>query len=490
MAAVNTYRDWSVAATEDYPLISNIENLLQPQVSEQLFNVNPMENDIGDIMKMGLMEEVFGEEIIHHEKRKAYDAPYVNSSATVGLVYGTASVGNGDPAAFDGYAYIQLALTSHSPSTGDLAGTKSSPRVGEIINIKQTFWRIDGKRDAVAYANSHRLYIKKLKSTYSNLSALITLSGGVYGGDRFSIPSNAYEEATWGQQEGIVPTTKTYKSYITTFTERFDVTNKQMNNKTYPLYWEGKKINFWYEPGMADTEERFVMKEAMGLFTVPRADAGSTMIDPVTGNSVAYGTNDGYIPVLESNAPKVYYDDNPTLAMIKQISALRRKLLQSDKAMVWYGDSFGDRAADLIAALRANNTIPTDGATTNGRNNVELKIDEVSVNGYFYKFKKLRILSHPDFTDIPGQPYPFYFIVAPTGKTQDPKTSKMMSAFTILYKRQHGEGARGHYKIWRLGALAPKATSSQMKLSIHLASEKGIRVVGADRHILGVATNY
>ncbi len=491
MAAVNTYRDWSVAATEAYPLISNIENLLQPQVSEELFNVNPMENDIGDIMKMGLMEEVFGEQIIHHEKRKAYDAPTINTSATQASVYGTASEGNGDPAAFSGYSYIQLATISHSPSTGDLAGTKSSPRVGEILNLKQTFWRIDGKRDAVAYANAHRLYIKKLKSSYANLSALITLSGGSYGGDRFSLPSNAYEEATYGQQEGIVPTTKTYTSYITTFTDRYDVTNKQMNNKTYPLYWKGKKIDFWYEPGMADTEERFVMKEAMGLFTVPTADSGSTLYQPQSGSQVEYGTNDGYIPILETSAPKVYYDDNPTLAMFKQVSALRRKMLQSDAALMWYGDGFGDRAVDLIASLRANYTIPSDGqTTTNGRNNVDLNIDEVKVNGYKYKLKKLRILSHPDFTDIPGQPYPYYFIVAPTGKTQDPTNQKMMSAFTILYKRQHGDGARGHYKIWRTGALAQHATNSQLKLSIHLASEKGIRVVGADRHILGVATNY
>lgn len=65
MATVNTYRDLSFAAREEYPIISNIEFLLQPQIVQDLFNVNPLETDLGDFMKMGLMESVEGEEIIH-----------------------------------------------------------------------------------------------------------------------------------------------------------------------------------------------------------------------------------------------------------------------------------------------------------------------------------------------------------------------------------------------------------------------------------------
>ena len=64
MATVNTYRDFSFAAREEYPIISNIEFLLQPQIVPDLFNVNPLETDLGDFMKMGLMESVEGEEII------------------------------------------------------------------------------------------------------------------------------------------------------------------------------------------------------------------------------------------------------------------------------------------------------------------------------------------------------------------------------------------------------------------------------------------
>jgi len=46
MATVNTYRDFSFAAREEYPIISNIEFLLQPQIVPDLFNVNPLETDL------------------------------------------------------------------------------------------------------------------------------------------------------------------------------------------------------------------------------------------------------------------------------------------------------------------------------------------------------------------------------------------------------------------------------------------------------------
>ena len=115
MATVNTYRDFSFASREEYPIISNIEFLLQPQIVQDLFNVNPLETDLGDFMKMGLMESVEGEEIIHREKRKLLDAPYLNTDTVQTNVYGTASVGNGDPAAFAGLQYVQLAPSAHTP---------------------------------------------------------------------------------------------------------------------------------------------------------------------------------------------------------------------------------------------------------------------------------------------------------------------------------------------------------------------------------------
>lgn len=489
MAAVNTYRDFSFAANEDYPLISNIEFVLEPQVGRDLFNVNPLENDIGDMMKMGLMQECFGEEIIHHEDRKSYQVPTINSSTTQSAVYGTASVGNGDPAAYAGLDYIQLSSSSHTPSSGDLSGTKSFPRPGQVICFKnQAFWRIEGKRSTVA--NEHRLYIKKLKSTYPALSATITLSGSTYGGDQFTVPSNAFEEAHWGMQEGLVPATKTYKSYFSEYSDLYVTTNKQVMNKTYPLYdhASGKVINFWHVKGAWKTEQNFMMQEAMGLFVVPKADTGATAYDPISGTSKAYGTSEGYIPTLEANAPQILYDDTPTLAMFKQINRKRNTLHQGKRADMWYGMEFGHRAVDLIATLRSNKVI-ADG-TDGNRNRVELGIESIDVAGYYYDLKNLRILDHPDFTNVNGMPYPYYFIVKTTDQTLDPKTGVMMDAFKILYKRQTGGGARGHYKIWYTGALAPNPTNSQMQLNLHFASEKGVQVVGADHHILGVASSY
>src|SRR5678816_1042019 len=161
MATVNTYRDFSFASQESYPVISNIEFLLEPQIVKELFNVNPLITDIGDFMKMGLMEKVEGEEIIHREERRIIDAPFINTDTTQANVFGVASVGNGDPAAFAGLQYIQLAASAHTPTTGSIANTMSYPRTGDVVEFKgQYFWRVQGKRESVA--NAHRLYMTKL----------------------------------------------------------------------------------------------------------------------------------------------------------------------------------------------------------------------------------------------------------------------------------------------------------------------------------------
>src|SRR5687768_11232570 len=166
MATVNTYQNFSIAAGETYPLISNFSFMLKPDVNGTLFDINPMETDTGDMMKMGKMTEVFGEDepgIVHHEDNEIFDTPYVNSSTTQASVYGTASEGNGDPVLYDGKAYIQLAATSHSPTSGDNQGKYSYPRVGQTVQFKNGgHWRITGKRTSVDSA--HRLYLDKINS--------------------------------------------------------------------------------------------------------------------------------------------------------------------------------------------------------------------------------------------------------------------------------------------------------------------------------------
>src|SRR6185295_10136931 len=156
---------FSFASQETYPVISNIEFLLEPQIVKDLFNVNPLQTDIGDFMKMGLMEMVEGEEIIHREQRRIIDAPFINSDTTQANVFGVASVANGDPAAAVGLQYIQLAASAHTPTSGDLQNTFSYPRTGDVLEFRQQyFWRVQFKRETVA--NAHRLYITKLDATY------------------------------------------------------------------------------------------------------------------------------------------------------------------------------------------------------------------------------------------------------------------------------------------------------------------------------------
>jgi len=485
MATVNTYRDFSFASQENYPVISNIEFLLEPQIVKELFNVNPLITDIGDFMKMGLMEKVEGEEIIHREERRIIDAPFINSDTTQANVFGVASVGNGDPAAFAGLQYVQLAASAHTPTSGSLSNTFSYPRTGDVVEFKgQYFWRIQGKRETVA--NAHRLYITKLNATYPDLSSTITLSGSTYGGDQITIPGPAYEEATWGRQEGIIPVFTNIRSYLTEFGDVYQTTNKQLTNRTYPIIdpETGQTINFWYVIGSRQTEERFMLGIAMGLFVIPSADANAVAYDPVSGTNKLLSTSNGYIPVLVANAAGKQYDDTITLSLFKDLYRMRNRLNQAGDSMVWHGPEVAFRVSDLITQIGQNGSIVYEHKA------VDLEISQIKIPGAAFNLKSLRILDNPQLTNIPGRPYPWYFIVKPMDKKEDAKTGIPMDCFTIIYKLQSGGGARGFYKIWHTGAYAPVPTSEQRVLNTNYHSEQGIRVVAASKHILGISSQF
>jgi hypothetical protein len=476
MAEVNTWQDFGVASREENPLVSAMSFIHKPQVGAQMFNINPMETDIGEMFKMGLMEEVKGEDIIHHEASKRLDAPFVNTHATVANVYGTASDGNGDPTLYDGLDYIQLAAESHSPTTGALAGKNSYPRVGEVIQFaNKGVWRITGKR--ITVDSAHRLYLNKVKSTSPSLANTITNAAGVYGGDQFAIIGSAWEEATHGMQTGIVPTSKTYTNWLQTFTEYYDQTDVEATNETYPFIWEGKPINFVYPRGFSDTELRYALKEQAGLFLTPRGEAIPGF--DKNSNAVTINTTQGYMPNLELNAPKLYYDNNPTVALFEQIIRLRRKQHQGRDCLMQCGYEFLLKAKDIITQFGVN------GGMAYNRKAVDLNIDQISIGGFKFNMKELTILNHPDITAIPGFNYPWYFIIAPMDKTKDAKTGIMRDAFTIMWKKAKGGGARGHYKMWETGADADRPTDDQAVKRIHIRGRKGCRVVGASKFILG-----
>lgn len=485
MATVNTYRDFSFAAQEAYPVISNIEFLLEPQILETLFDVNPLVTDIGDFMKMGLMEKVEGEELIHREKRRIIDAPFINSDTTQANVFGVASVANGDPAAAVGLQYVQLAASAHTPTSGDLQNTMSYPRTGDVIEFRQQyFWRVQFKRETVA--NAHRLYITKLDATYPDLSSTITLTGSTYGGDQLTIPGSAYEEASWGRQSGLIPVFTNYRSYLSIFRDEYVTTDKQLTNRTYNIQdpRSGKTIKFWYELGTYDTEVRFMLQWSMAIFCVPKADANAVAYDPVSATNKLLATSSGYIPTLELNAPKKQYDDNVTLALFKDLARQRNRLNQTGDSMMWHGPEIAYRIADMITQLG------DAGSIVYNHKDVDLDISRIKIPGAQFLTKSLRILDNPQLTNLPGRKYPWYFIIKPMDKQQDPKTGIPKDCFTIMYKEQSGGGARGWYKVTQHGLYAPNPTTQQAVRITDYAATGGCRVIGATKHILGISSQF
>jgi hypothetical protein len=470
----NTYNDYAIAATEDYPLISNFSFWLKPQVGQKLFDVNPVESDFGDMMKMGLMKEVKGEEIFHHEANSRFDVPVVNSSTTVDEVYGVQSGGT-----YDGYNYIILAAESHSPQTGPKALKYSYPRQGQhILFNNNSEWRIAAKDTSVDGA--HKLFLQKLQSTMASLASTITLVGSTYGGDKFIVHTNSWEEATVGQQTGIVPTAKSYTSWLQTFTDKYIVTDFQEQNETYPFNWRGQNINFTYIKGINDTEIRYAAAIDNGLFLQNKDDGNLTNIDPETGEETSVYTTQGYIQNLDINAQPMYYDTTPSVALFRQIARYRRAQQQGERVLMHVGDDFMFTAEDVVSTLGINGSMVYD------RKAVDLGVSQVKSGGLEFNLKRLRILNHPKFAGAPGFKYPRYFVIAPMDKTQDAKTNVPRDAFTILYKKAVGPGARGHYKIWETGGNARSgATDGRVVRRIHMYCHMGMQVVGASKFILG-----
>jgi hypothetical protein len=335
-------------------------------------------------------------------------------------------------------------------------------------------------------ANAHRLYLTKLNASYPDLSSTITLSGSTYGGDQITLPAGVFEEASWGRQEGSIPVFTTIRSYLSTFGEVYETSDKQLTNKTYPIVdpQTGQTINFWYVIGARDTEEKFMVQMAMGLFVIPQADSSAVAYDPISGTNKVLATSGGYIPTLTANAPGKQYDDTVTLTLFKDLYRLRNRLNQSGDSMVWHGPEFAFRVSDLITQIGDSGSIVYDHKA------VDLDISSINIPGAKFNLKSLRILDNPQLTNLPGRPYPWYFIVKPMDKKEDAKTGIPMDCFTIMYKQQSGGGARGYYKVWQTGAYAPVPTSQQRVCQTNYASEEGIRVVAASKHILGNSSQF
>lgn len=475
----NTYNDYSVASEENYALISNFSHWLEPDRARTLYDVNPVEADFFDFMKMGLMRKVEAEEIFHREANSRFETPKVNSSTTQSAVYGTQSGGT-----FDGLDYIQLHTDSHSPSSGPNALAYSYPRVNEIIQFRNGGqWKIKGKDGA---AGAHKLYLQKVQAAMPALSATITLVGSTYGGDIFIIVAPAFDESTWGQTVGHVPTHKVFQSYMQFFADFYEVSSKMENTKTYDMTWQGKPLKFTYEKGINDMEIRLAAYINNALLLQAKDEGTLTVTDPITGESKISETTQGYLPTLELNAQKLLYDTSPTVALFTQINRYRRKLQQGSACMLWVGYEFREKVEGIITQFGAG------GGLVYNRQAVDLNVTQIKKGEFTYNIKTMKALDHAKFAGAPGFPFPHYFIVAPMVKIQGSQSGRsgngdMLDAVNVVYKDQVGIGARGWYKIWETGANARQTGGQNKRVNreINIHVECGMQVVGSRQHIYG-----
>lgn len=435
------------ATTMTDELISSLDMIHEPEVHRKLVGRYPMQRELNWIKEMGKLIEVKQTEYHHHEENELFDQIVIASKSNSGS---------------------NVIVTIHSDNHYN-SGANSFPRIGDLVQFKnRTTGLVIAKSEAVASA--HTITIKPINSSQLVQTAAIA-------SDTFICFSSAWEEGTSGYTKSLIPTHTKITSKTQIFTEFFDVTSSEETNQTYITYTNpetGEAERRYYIKGEADTADRFVMKEELGLFATPYSD---TSLTNAAGDKVR--TTRGMIPHLEDYGNVLSYTDGASSSLYDTIVKRLNKKYAEKEYLMLEGLNFSITNKNFHVDFGKN------GSVVYNPNLVKMGFKGIEMNGYKFMIKTLDILNHAATLGATGFPYPDYFIMAPTGKGYDSKAAEYVDYFAVRYKKMNGGGSRGHFQVWETGGSAKSNQDGSLKRQIRYASEKGLQVFGGERFILG-----
>lgn len=432
-------------------LISALDEIHKPEVYNKLVGRYPKQRDLGFLKTMGWHKRVNQETFTHHEENTLFQSPVIEAA--------NASGSN---------VLITLSADDHQNS-----GRDSFPRVGNLVEFTNgTSGFISAKDETTDSA--HVITVKPVNAAQDvNAAAEV--------GANIMIPSNAGNEGGSGFDDILVPTTEKFDHQLQIFREKHKVTSSEEENETWITFKNpntGESEARYYIKGEADTADRFLMQEELGLFTSNKSDG--TLTD-AAGNIIR--TTQGFIPQLKERAPQMDYTSQPSKETYDRMCKIINKNYGGSEYILAHGLDYA------IGNSNFSNDFGQSGgivySNTGGKDRaISMGFNSISVNGTTFHLKSLPILSHADTTGASGFGYSAMSIAIPTDKQIDPKSLETMNPCCVRYKKMGGKGSRGNYKVWETGGSSAAGTNSELNRVVNYASEKGFQLFGAKRFIL------
>lgn len=438
-------------------IVSALDMINKPQMYNKLVGRYPKQRDLGWLDAMGKLIPVKGDEYNHHEEDILIPVQVI------------ASVANGSGSD----VIVTLDSSSHANS-----GKNSYPRIGNLVQFKNKATGLIIDKSEVS-DNAHTITVRPVNASQNVQTAAIA-------GDSFIVYSSAFESGTSGFTKAVIPTVTKVTNQLQTFSEFFQIDSHAEEDETWITYTNPttkQSESRYHIKGEADTVDRFLMQEELGLFITPQSDAN---LKDLNNNKIL--TTKALIPTLEESGNIIDYTTAPTMTTYDNLIKLWNSNFADEEHIMGEGLNFSLKNKNFHVDLAKNGAISynTFGGGDNGsKRALELGFASVSYCGYTIHIKRMNILSHASTTGAPGFPYPDYFITIPMGKGRDPKTRELIDYFAIRYKKLGGKGNRDHWKVWETGGGSDAGTDSSLKRRVNYASVKGLQMFGAKRYTLG-----
>ncbi len=441
-------------------LVSGLDFIHEPEVYRKLVGTYPRQRDLTFLRILGQFKEVKQTSWNWHEENRLITPVTIKAKSQV-----TANT----------TVRITLATEDH-----DATGKYTYVRKHDIVQFKNGAQGVVIDK-STAVDGAHTIDVKRINSDYDPVAAAVV-------GDQLGIFSMAFEEGGRGYGETIMPTTTVYNNKVQIFREDASVTSSEQTNQTYVEFTmpegfagAGETYGFYFAKVLADTYDRFLIKENLGLLTSDIDDGNIT----VTGDTRPVRVSRGFVPHVKRYGELMEYGSKPTMGTFDNLIRLITKNYGDTENMLLQGQNFGLGLKDFATDLMQNGAV-----IYNSSNGEEIK--SVSLGFSTYKFgtghvfhcKNMEAFNHPDTTGLAGYKYPDLAILCPMDARQDPKDSEnMIAPLTIRYKRQIGKGSQNTHKVWYTGGSSESGSDDRLVNEVHLASEKGLQVFGAKRFI-------
>lgn len=440
-------------------LVSGLDLMHEPEVYRKLVGQYPMQRDLTFLQMLGQYEKVEQTTFNWHEENRIMNPVTIKTKSTVNATT----------------VRIVLAAEDHYDS-----GKYSFIRKNDRVEFK------NGAQGVVIDKNTstpgaHYVDIIRVNEEYDVVAAAVI-------GDQLGIFSMAFEEGGGGYEETILPRTTPFSNKVQIFREDAKVTSSEETNKTwlefkvpegYPN--AGEVRGFYFAKVLADTYDRFNLKEAIGLLTND-IDNGNVL---VTGNDRPSRLTRGFIPHVKKYANIMDYVNKPTMGTFHNMTRIINKNYGEKQNMLLMGLDFSIGLTDFASDFAKNGSVIYN--QSNGK-----QMDALSLGFTTYKFpsgyefftKEMQSLNYADATGLAGFKYKELAILSPMdGRKDENNGGKIMKPLCIRYKKQLGKGAQEMHKVWWTGGASEGGTDDKLVNRVHLASEKGMQVYGAKRFI-------